>query len=499
MERFKNLCRDLMRTSSKKRKVEILVNYMKDLTPREREVLAKLLLSMIDGYTLSVIKEAVGDFIIYYRGDTYEAVFNYLSQKGYRQKALIPKNLSLLEVVNSLERASKENRATVLRGIVFTLDVETASLLIASLLKDLQIGVGEGIFLESLAKLEGRNYEEMKNTLYTLGWGAIFESNIYELNPGIPFRPMLAEKAMSLNEIIKEGNFWVEPKLDGIRVLVHKDGEKIKVFSRKRKDITNQFPEIVEYVYEIEGSLILDGEAIALRDGKILPFQNIMRRFAERKNVNVDFYFFDIVYFGSGLFKESYIKRRSILEDIVDKSLPRFFIDKEDELREKFPAFISKGYEGIVCKKEYGEYAIGRRTKDWLKYKRTFEVDAVIVAAEWGHGRRRNWLSDYHLALWHGEELVEVGKTFKGLTDKEMSYITRRLLELKIKDIPDGIVVKPKIVVEVEFEDIQISPKYEKYTLRFARIKRIREDKDPEDAGKIEEIERIYRYLHGSF
>ena len=490
---------ELMRTSSKKRKVEILAGYMENMNREERRALAMLLLSLIDGYTLSVVKEAIGDFTPYYRGDTYEAVLKYLSQRRYRQASLLPQKFSLTKVVSSLEKASRENRASTLRGIVSILDEEIASLLIASLLKDLQIGVGEGIFLEALSRVERKNYEEMKNALYLLGWDSLLAGESYGLKPTIPFRPMLAEKALELGEIVREGNFWVEPKLDGVRVLVHKNEGEVEIFSRRGKDITNQFPEIIDYVRDINGSLILDGEVIALRDGKILPFQSIMRRFAERKNVRVDFYFFDIVYLDKPLTGEAYVKRRKILEDMVDKSLPRIFIDGEEDLRNEFESLISRGYEGVVCKKENGKYAIGKRTKDWLKYKRAFEVDAVIVAAEWGHGRRRKWLSDYHLALWSGDRLVEVGKTFKGLTHREMEYITKRLLELKMGDIPNGIVVKPKIVVEVEFEDVQISPKYEKYTLRFARIKRIREDKDPEDAGKIEEVEKIYKHLHGSF
>ncbi len=499
MERFKNICRALQSTSSKNRKVEILREAMKSMGKDEKKALAYLLLSKIDGYTLGVVKEAIGDFTKYYKGDTYEAVMEHLSKRKYRQKRLIDSHLDIVHVVSSLLNATKDTRSSVLRGIVSILDAETSSFLIASLLKDLQVGVGEGLFLEALAKSEGKRYEDLQNTLYTSGWDALFEDKYAEFKPGMPFRPMLAEKALSFEEIIKEGNFWVEPKLDGVRVLVHKNANGIRIFSRRGKDITSQFPEIVEYASKIDGNFILDGEVIAFKDGKILPFQSIMRRFAERKNVAVDFYFFEIPYFNGDLRDKEYTERREILEKITNKALPRVEIKNADKLKESFEKFIEEGYEGLVCKKGGGRYRVGKRTKEWLKYKRTYEVDAVIVAAEWGHGKRRNWLSDYHLALWKDGKLVEVGKTFKGLTNKEMDELTKILLNLKIGEINGGIIVKPKIVVEVEFEDVQISPKYEKYTLRFARIKRIREDKSPEDAGKIEELERVFKHLHGSF
>jgi len=496
VKRFRELCEELRRTSSKNKKVEILRRYLEEMSMEERRALIYLLLSKIDGYTLSIIKEAIGDFTPYYRGDTYEAVFKYLSNKRYRQTTLLPKNLSIQEVIEALISAGRENRANVLRGIISILDNETASLLISTLLNDLQVGVGEGLVLEALAKIYKVEYEDLKKRLCVAGWENLLEGREEILRPGIKFRPMLAEKAMSLEEIIRENNFWIEPKLDGVRILLHKDGDKIKIFSRRGKDITGQFPEILEYAKDIRERVILDGEVIALKNGRILPFQNIMRRFGERKNVEIDFYFFDAVYIDRAITELPYLKRVSMMEDVTDKTIPRWKIIDVESLQKEFERLISEGYEGIVCKKETGRYIIGKRTKDWLKYKRNFEVDAVITAAEWGHGRRRKWLSDYHLALWQGDRLVEVGKTFKGLRHIEMERLTKILLENKAGDIPGGILVKPRIVVEVEFEDVQISPKYEKYTLRFARIKRIRDDKTPDEAGKIEEIEKIYKMLH---
>ncbi len=494
---FTGLCRELRETSSKKKKLSILQRYLSQLSPEEREALATLLLSQVEGYTFKTVTEAIGDFSKFYRGDVHEAVVKHLSSLRYRQRSLTAGTLSLTDIVNSLKSASRENRTIVLKSIVGSMDIEDAAFLIAALLSDLRVGVARDTFVQAMARICGVKEENIKRYASLSPLRDIVRCRFNrEIAPLIPFSPMLAEKAESFEDIWKRGNIWAEPKLDGVRVLVHKKGGEVKIFSRRGKDMTPLFPEIVRHVSKIPGDLILDGEVIALEQGRILPFQNIMRRFSERRNVSIDFFFFDIPYHNAPLTDRSYESRREILESLTDKYVPRERIVSVEFLEKYFRKSISMGYEGLVCKHPNGAYLIGERDRNWLKIKRVFEIDAVIVAAEWGHGRRRSWLSDYHLALWKDGELVEVGKTFKGLNDKEMEMLTRRLLEKRIGDIPGGILVAPSIVVEVEFEDVQLSPKYEKYTLRFARVKRIKEDKDIHEAGKIEEIERIYRQLH---
>ncbi len=498
MKKFRDLCLSLENTSSKNEKVNILYSYLEKMTLEERKSLIDLILSRIEGYTPSVIIQAIGDFTPFYHGDTREAVKKYLERRDYRQRTLVPMELSLSSVVSSLEEASPQHRVQVLMAMVESLDTETASLLIASLLNDLQIGVGEGLLLEAFSRLSSKSYEEMKTLLSLGGWDAVLEGRDMHLIPGSAIRPMLAEKSLSLEEILRAGNYWIEPKLDGVRILVHKKSDNVRIFSRRGTDITMQFPEIVEHARSISGDYILDGEVIALKNGKILPFQRIMRRFGDRGYVDVDFYFFDILYYNEPVIEKKYIERREILESLTPKFVSREEIEDTAHLKERFETLVSMGYEGIVAKRENGKYLMGKRAREWLKYKRTFEIDAVIVAAEWGHGRRRNYLSDYHLAVWNRGMLVEVGKTFKGLTFEVMRKLTDRLLKNKMGEISGGIVVRPTIVVEVEFEDVQISPIYRKYTLRFARIKRLREDKTPQDAAKMEEVEKIFKYLHGS-
>jgi len=494
---FSKICRELSDTSSKKEKVEILRRYLSTMEAEEREVLILLLLSKIKGYTFRIVKNALGDFTLFYKGDVYEAVKEHLEKSAWRQRNLLGRNLDMVDVVRALKSASKENKELVLKGLVSSLDPEDVAFLISSLLNDLRVGVKEGLIWEAMAKVCGREYRKVKTFIGLTSLRELVRCRFSEgIKPFSPFSPMLAEKAENFDEIILKGNIWAERKLDGIRILVHKKDGKIRIFSRRGKDITTFFPEIVEYASQIGGNYVLDGEVVARKEDRILPFQSIMRRFSERRNVTIDFFFFDIPYYNGSLINENYEKRRGFLESITEKYVMRRKIEDADSLKSYFEKEITKGYEGLVCKHPQGKYYVGERSALWLKIKRIFEVDAVIVAAEWGHGRRKKWLSVYHLALWKDDSLVEVGKTFKGLKDQEMEYLTRKLLELKISDMPGGINIIPKIVVEVEFEDVQISPIYERYTLRFARIKRIREDKSVEEAGKLEEIEKVYKKLH---
>ena len=216
------------------------------------------------------------------------------------------------------------------------------------------------------------------------------------------------------------------------------------------------------------------------------------------KELPTRLFLFDILYLdGKLLIDEPYIKRRALLENIVRNIdlAPMLVTDNTSEAQKFLEQALEHGHEGLMAKKLNSRYTPGVRGKNWFKIKKALRLDLVIVAAEWGHGRRHNWLSDYYLAtrdLETGEFLI-VGKTFKGLTDAEFKDITKRLLELKIGERGRTVFVKPEIIAEVAFNEIQKSPKYKSgYALRFARIVRIREDKSPEDADSIQRIKILY-------
>jgi DNA ligase-1 len=273
--------------------------------------------------------------------------------------------------------------------------------------------------------------------------------------------------------------------------------------------VTLSLPEIVEAVKRNikANEIILEGEVVAVdASGFPIPFQHLMRRFKRiheiedtAEKIPVKLYMFDILYLnGESLITLPYVERRQILAKDAGK-IPltaQLQTSKEEDAEEFLEKAVSSGHEGLMAKKLDSPYTPGSRGKRWLKIKKVLEpLDLVITAAEYGYGRRHGWLSDYYLAARDPETggFVELGKTFKGLTDAEIIEMTRRLKELTVREEHRRVVVLPKIVVEVAYNEIQKSPKYEsEMALRFARITRIRDDKSPDEADTIEKVREIY-------
>jgi DNA ligase-1 len=326
-----------------------------------------------------------------------------------------------------------------------------------------------------------------------------------------PVRLMLAQMANDVAEALKEheGKTVFEYKLDGARIQIHKLGDEIRIFSRRLTDVTASLPEIVEKARKNVKAkeAILEGEVIAIdHRGYPIPFQHLMRRFKRvhaiedmAEKIPVQLYLFDILYLnGESLITLPYLQRRKILaENAGEIPLTKQIVtDKKEEAEKFLKEAVDAGHEGLMAKRIDSPYTPGIRGKHWLKIKPVLEpLDLVIVAAEYGYGRRHEWLSDYYLAARDAEtgEFLTVGKTFKGLTDTEIIEMTKRLKELTIKEEPRRVYVVPKIVVEVTCNEIQKSPKYKcGMALRFARISRIREDKNSEEADTIQHVREIY-------
>jgi len=252
---------------------------------------------------------------------------------------------------------------------------------------------------------------------------------------------------------------------------------------------------------------IFDGEIIALdkKTRRPLPFQDLMKRFRRIEEIEeymdkipVTLKLFDVIYIdGKLLIDSDYLTRREYLhKKVPEKYISKTLFSASPTQAEKlFREALNAGHEGVMLKREDSPYILGSRGKYWVKVKDKETLDLVIVGAEWGHGRRRGWLSDYYLAVLDDDtgEYVLVGKTFKGLTDEEFQYMTKRLLSIIVKDEGYRVWVKPEIVVEVDFNEIQKSPKYKSgYALRLARIKRIREDKSPDEIATLKELRELY-------
>ena len=327
-----------------------------------------------------------------------------------------------------------------------------------------------------------------------------------------PIKPMMAKMAADVEEALQEAEgceLAFEFKLDGVRLQIHKSDGHVRIFSRRLTDVTESLPEVVQLVKnEVRANeAILDGEVIAVGAKKSpLLFQHVMRRFRRvhgideiTKQVPLELQVFDIIFLdGQSLIHQPYTERRKKLAEVAGHiSLTTQLITKDKAEAEQFlKTALNQGHEGLVAKKTDSPYTPGVRGKRWFKIKSTLQsLDLVIVAAEWGYGRRHNWLSDYYLAARDAEtgKYVIVGKTFKGLTDKEIIDMTERLKNLIMEEEPHRVVVTPSIVVEVAYNEIQKSPKYEcGMALRFARITRIRDDKTPEEADTIQTVREIY-------
>ena len=389
------------------------------------------------------------------------------------------------------------------------------------LMGEMQHGVNEGLLLEAIAELTNTDLKKVQRAYMLLGKiGDLVEVAVREGKRGLeavrltlfrPLRPMLAEMCHDVRELLKESGqpLAFEYKFDGARVQIHVQGDVVRIFSRRLSDVTESLPDVVDQVKScLRGvrEAVLDGEAVAVdEEGRPLPFQELLRRFRRIRNVleeseriPLKLWIFDVLYLnGVDLLDQPYRVRRKKLEEIVDRQYltPMIITSDPDEVVKFLERAIREGHEGLMIKKLDSPYRPGRREKLWLKLKPAENLDLVIVAADWGHGRRTGWLSNYHLAAYNPETggFEVVGKTFKGLTDDEFEWMTKRLLELKLEDDGYTVKVRPKIVVEVAYNEIQRSPKYRSgYALRFARIIRIRDDKRPEEADTIQKIRELY-------
>jgi DNA ligase-1 len=324
---------------------------------------------------------------------------------------------------------------------------------------------------------------------------------------GRPLAPMLAQTAVSIEAAFDRiCPAAVEWKLDGIRVQVHRNGSDVAVFSRSLDDITGRLPEVVETVAALQArSLVLDGEALGLdADGRPLPFQVTASRAGSkletdviRRRVPLSAMFFDVLHAdGVDLLDVAARDRFEALGRLLPEPLrvPRVIAEDVEAARAAYAAALDMGHEGVVVKALDEPYEAGRRGGGWLKVKPRHTLDLVVLAVEWGHGRRRGWLSNLHLgARDPAGGFVMLGKTFKGLTDELLEWQTERFLELEVERDEWTVYVRPEQVVEIAFDGVQASPRYPGgVALRFARVLRYRDDKPAAEADTIDTV-RAFR------
>ena len=442
---------------------------------------------------------------------------------------------------------STGERARRLRALLAAATREEQELLVRLIFGELRQGALAGLMVEGLAAAAAVPAAEVRRALMLAGELApVARAALIEGRPGLarfrlqlfrPLQPMLAQPAADPGEALERlGEAAFELKLDGARIQVHKADAEVRVFSRLGNDVTAAVPEVVEAVLALPGRrLLLDGEAIALRpDGAPHPFQLTMRRFGRKLDVArlrgelpLTPFLFDLLHVdGDDLIDRPARERFAALQDAAPGlAVPRLTTAWVDEAEAFFADALRRGHEGLLAKALDAPYEAGRRGGSWLKIKPAHTLDLVVLAAEWGHGRRRGWLSNLHLGARDPRDggFVMLGKTFKGLTDEMLAWQTERFQQLALgvgatdpqdpadaaspadpahsadpaspADPEDSWVVhlRPEVVVEVAFSDVQESPHYPGgMALRFARVKRYRPDKSAAEADTIDAVRAIF-------
>lgn len=514
--RLARACEAIKALSGRKDKVAQIVRLLQELEPDE---VAPAILLLIG----RVVSEGDEDKLEIGAA----AVYQLLEELG-QTTLLAAEPLTILEVWNGLREisslrgaGSRERKLVILRGLIARMSALEKHWFLKQLMGEMQHGVNEGLVLEAVAELTGASLEDVQKAFMLVGRiGDLVELAVRGGGDAIrstrlqvfrPVRPMLAEMCHDLEQLLKEFDkpMGFEYKFDGARVQIHVKDSEVRIFSRRLSDVTRSLPDIVQVVKEFSSrfsEIVLDGEVVAVDEaGRPMPFQELLRRFRRLKGVEEEaeriplkLWIFDILYLdGQELLDMPYRERRELLEKLIPEEYlaPRIISSSLEEVQSFMRRAMQEGHEGLMAKNLESPYRPGRRERLWLKIKPAETLDLVIIAADWGHGRRSGWLSNYHLAAYNPETggFEVVGKTFKGLTDEEFEWITKRLLELAVSDDGYTVAVRPRIVVEVAFNEIQRSPKYRSgYALRFARITRIRADKAPEEADTIQRIRELY-------
>ncbi|HZF91003.1 ATP-dependent DNA ligase [Streptomyces sp.] len=411
---------------------------------------------------------------------------------------------------------SQAERARLVGELMGAATEEEQRFLLGLLTGEVRQGALDAVAVEGLAGATGappadvRRAVMLAGSLQTVAEALLTEGppalERFRLTVGRPVLPMLAHSASSVAEAVgKLGACAVEEKLDGIRVQVHRDGGTVRLYTRTLDDITDRLPEVTAAALELRGGrFVLDGEVIAFgEDGRPRSFQETAGRVGSRVDVAtaaaavpVSPVFFDVLSVdGRDLLDLPFAERHAELARLVPEPMRvrRTVVSGPGELpaAEEFLAgTLARGHEGVVVKDLGAPYSAGRRGASWLKVKPVHTLDLVVLAAEWGHGRRTGRLSNLHLGARREDgSYAMLGKTFKGMTDAMLAWQTERLRELALSDDGQVVTVRPELVVEIAYDGLQRSTRYPAgVTLRFARVVRYREDKRPQDADTVEAV-----------
>lgn len=539
---FAELGEALTATSSRLARAGMVAAYLDSLDPADAETATRLLVGRpfpeTEGRRLSMSGNAVWAALelleVPLAATTWEGAvdFGELVRRAIAPRAATEASLQLSDITAQFTAiaaasgsGSRRVRVGLLRDLLARATAVEAKYIAKIVIGEMRHGVQDGIVLDAIATMVGASPTEVRRAHQALGdigrLTALAKTAGKEGLVGVgvqlfrPLKPMLAQTAATVDAAFAAhaGRIALEWKLDGARLQIHKEGARVRVFSRLLKDLTPSLPEIVALVSrEVRAhTAILEGEVMAMSGERFLPFQELMRRFRRIRDVDataaevpLTLFLFDLLFADGDL-----ILARQAAERWEALQRVRGAIDVVRRIVPETPAAgqtfyetaVAAGAEGVMAKALDEPYTPGVRGSGWLKIKKTVTLDLVVIAADWGYGRRHGWLSNYHLAARDGATgaYVPLGKTFKGPTDDQFRAMTERLLQLKTGEQRGTVFVRPEIVVEVRFSDIQRSTQYDcGMALRFARIARIRDDKTPEDADTVATVRALYEQQGGS-
>ncbi len=476
-------------------------------------------LRQVTGVSKSRIEQLIKE-----TGDLGLAAEKLLKEK--KQTTLFQEELTIKRVKEIFEEMAKlsgegsqKRRVMLLTDLYVSATPVETRYLTRLILGEMRLGVGEGIIRDAIARAFGIDSSIVERAyMLTNDYGRVAVVAKKEGKDGLmkmkiqlhyPVKMMLAQVTESVDEALKEmKEAAVEWKYDGSRVQVHYGDGKVTIFSRRLENVTSALPEIVDEVKKcVRENVILDGEVIAVKDGRPMPFQQVLRRFRRKHEISkameripLIVYFFDILYDGETLIDLPLKERRKKLEEVISESeiikvAQQVVTSDPKVVEEEFNRAIEAGHEGLMLKRLDSPYTPGKRGKLWLKLKAVMEtLDLVVVGGEWGEGKRSHLLSSFELACRdENGRLLRVGKVATGFTDEDLEELTELFKPLIEYEEGKRVVFQPKYLFEVAYQEIQKSPKYESgFALRFPRFVRLRDDKSVEEADTLERIAKLY-------
>jgi DNA ligase-1 len=541
MDQFAQICEEVAKHAGRLRKIEVLSSYFRRLPDREYELAVRFLsggpiAESTENHTLfetgekqrlsigySLLRDAIEKATGWDR-ETLRVCHQEVGDTGETIGLLLLRHTAgeplTLEQANDIYQQLFRTRLTARKVEILTQTFQryrplTVKYFVKVITGSLRIGLQSKMVEEAVAASCGIPADQVRDANNRLGDLASVAlaartGQLAEIEARLfhPMDFMLAKPLERLDDLPSPEQWIVEDKYDGIRSHVHVGHGHVRIYSRGLEDVTGSFPEIVEAFAHWKQNAILDGELLAWRDNRALNFNMLQQRIARKKvrvshrnDIPVIFMAYDLLFEGKELLLAlPFEERRSRLEALFQNAelplllSPQHQVQSREEIDELFHAARERGNEGLLLKRRGSAYEPGKRSGAWYKVKRPYgTLDVVITAAEQGHGRRATVFSDYTFAVRAGDEFVNVGKAYSGLTDVEIKQLTKLLRAASLDRFGRVMLVKPEIVLEVAFDGVQKSPRHKSgYALRFPRILRWRTDKGPADIDTVERVKELY-------